>query len=102
MAISQDPALAKKGQSLFNSKACGTCHTVGKGRLVGPDLAGVTSRRDAAWLRSWLHDPPAMIASGDAVAVALLAEYKGVKMPNMELTDADIDALLAYTASKSK
>ena len=32
------------GQALF-VKTCGGCHTVGKGRRVGPDLTGVTTRR---------------------------------------------------------
>ena len=42
--LGQDPVA---GQQTFQS-VCVSCHTIGKGKLVGPDLAGVTERRDAA------------------------------------------------------
>src|SRR4030065_1033317 len=41
--------LAERGEGIFQQK-CSACHTVGGGRSVGPDLAGVTSTRDRAWL----------------------------------------------------
>ncbi|RMG13855.1 MAG: hypothetical protein D6731_11110 [Planctomycetota bacterium] len=82
------------GEAIFKAK-CLACHTRGKGDVVGPDLAGVTERRDEAWLRKWLKDPDSMLAS-DPTAKELLAKYKNVPMPNQNLSDADIDALLAY------
>jgi mono/diheme cytochrome c family protein len=94
-----DPALAKKGRSMFASKGCNGCHSVGGGKRAGPDLAGVSERRDAEWLKKFLKDPPTMLTS-DSLAMAMLAEYKNVKMPNMKLTDADIDALLNYIAEE--
>ena len=42
-AAESDPAI-----DLYVAK-CASCHTVGKGDRVGPDLAGVHTRRDAAW-----------------------------------------------------
>ncbi|MEM4658894.1 MAG: c-type cytochrome, partial [Candidatus Methanosuratincola sp.] len=30
--------LAEKGEKLFAEKGCAACHTIGKGKLVGPDL----------------------------------------------------------------
>jgi protein SCO1/2 len=68
--------------------------------LAGPDLAGVTTRRDLAWLKSWLKDPAAMLAS-DSIAQAMLAEAKGVKMPNVKLQDQEIEALIHYLAQES-
>jgi protein SCO1/2 len=96
-----DPTLAKAGQKTYTNKGCVTCHTIGRGRVAGPDLAGVVERRDLAWLKSWLKDPAAML-QGDSIAQAMLAESKGVKMPNVKLTDREIDALIHYMAAESE
>jgi cbb3-type cytochrome oxidase cytochrome c subunit len=96
-----DDNLAKRGKSLWLGRSCDGCHSIGKGRRAGPDLLGVTERRDAAWLKRWLKNPEAMLAS-DSVAQGLLAESKGVKMPNLKLSDQDIDALMNYVASESQ
>src|SRR5215469_15302682 len=40
------------GQALFR-KLCAPCHTIGVGDRIGPDLRGVTQRRDHAWLSSF-------------------------------------------------
>ena len=39
-------------KALFEQK-CAACHTIGKGRLVGPDLAGVNKRRSKKWLNNF-------------------------------------------------
>jgi cytochrome c2 len=96
-AASINPALAGRGKSLFTSRGCTGCHTVGKGKSAGPDLAGVTTRRTADWLKQWLKAPESMFDS-DSTAKALLAAAKGTKMPNMHLNDADIEALISYLA----
>jgi cytochrome c551/c552 len=92
-----DANLAKRGKSLFANKGCTACHTIGKGKLAGPDLMGVTQRRSEDWLKRWLKDPPAMIGS-DSIASAMVTEFKGVKMPNMKLNDSDVMALINYLA----
>lgn len=99
-----DKEKAKAGSKVFAAKACTGCHTVGKGRLAGPDLAGVIDRRGETWVRSWLKDPTPMFET-DETAKALLKEYNNVKMPNMKLTDEQIEQLLHYiveTGSKAK
>ena len=98
-----DATLAKRGKSLFASKGCNACHTIGKAgksTAAGPDLAGVTQRRSHDWLKRWLKDPTAMIGS-DSIADAMVVAAKNVKMPNMKLSDSDIDALMNYFASES-
>lgn len=40
------PYVSQAGQALF-VKACSSCHTIGQGDHVGPDLQGVTSRRSS-------------------------------------------------------
>lgn len=98
--VTVDANLAKKGKSLFNSRGCMTCHSIGKGRLAGPDLAGVVERRDLDWLKRWLKDTQGMLES-DTLAQRLLAESKGVKMPTVKLADREIDALIHYMAQES-
>lgn len=97
MARPSQPPLPE-GEALFASR-CAACHTIGGGRRVGPDLQGVTMRRDRDWLRRWISAPEQLIAAGDPTAVGLLAEY-GTPMPNMGLTAAEVDAVLAYLESQ--
>ncbi len=82
------------GQAVFEQR-CVVCHSVGSDRLVGPGLAGVTSRRDRDWLKRFIMRPDQMLASGDSIAARLLEEYL-VVMPNLGTTDAEADAILAY------
>jgi cytochrome c2 len=93
---SQSPASASSkgyrsqvdyGQALFIAKGCLTCHThqdtdqnasmqVG----IGPDLSNFQA--DAAFLRRWLADPGAI--------------KPDTAMPNLELGEAEIEALIAF------
>jgi protein SCO1/2 len=50
------PVNISKAKCMFESR-CTSCHTVGGGGRMGPDLAGVTERRDAAWLKRYLKEP---------------------------------------------
>lgn len=60
---------------------CQSCHTIGGGRLTGPDLKGVLERRERDWLVTYMLDPKAMIDSGDPYAQEILREARGVIMP---------------------
>jgi mono/diheme cytochrome c family protein len=86
------------GETIFQTK-CAACHTMGKGKLVGPDLKGVTARRDAQWLKSFIADPNKLFAANDPTAQQLLSESNNVRMPALGLTDAEVDALVAYLGS---
>ena len=74
---------------------CGACHSIGKGRLVGPDLKGVTERRDEAWLISFIRSSQTMVKDGDAEAVKIFDEYK-IPMPDNNFTDEQIIGILNY------
>ena len=92
------PAQAvSQGQALFQQQ-CIACHTIGGGKLVGPDLQGVTTRRMTDWLTRWLQDPPGMVAQKDPIATQLVQQYQS-QMPNLGLTAAQITALLDYLAN---
>lgn len=86
------------GKTLFTNQ-CATCHNKNmKDKLTGPALAGVEGRWESkAKLYAWIRNSQAVIASGDAYAVKLYNDYGKSQMtafPN--LTDADIDNILAY------
>jgi nitrite reductase (NO-forming) len=91
-ATPTDPG-AVRGKLSFESK-CLACHSIAGGDKLGPDLHGVTKRRDAAWLARWLKDPDAMLKS-DATAKALLGKYK-VPMPNQNLSDNEVHEFVEY------
>ncbi len=97
-AVAQDAAEA---QAYFDTN-CVACHTIGGGRLVGPDLHGVTERQSREWLVDFMVDPAKVLASGDAYAQELLAAANGVPMPQMPgLDNAMAHALLNLIAEKS-
>jgi nitrite reductase (NO-forming) len=95
-AASKNPtdADAAKGKANFEKK-CAACHSIGEGKKVGPDLAGITRHRDDAWLRRWLKSPEEVLKT-DAHAKEMLKEYGNVAMPNPNLTDAEIRQFLKY------
>jgi nitrite reductase (NO-forming) len=84
---------ALQGKMLFDTR-CLACHTIGKGPAVGPDLLGVTERREGRWITSWLRSPETMLAQDDT-AKALLARFQ-VPMPNQNLSEQDIQRLIRY------
>jgi protein SCO1/2 len=89
------PLTIDKGQFLFQSR-CQACHTIGGGDRIGPDLMGVTQRREHAWLARYLAEPEKMLAERDPVATGLFKKYKQVRMPNLDLGTEDVAALLSY------
>ncbi|GAB4556526.1 MAG: hypothetical protein Fur0016_17500 [Anaerolineales bacterium] len=97
-AFAKPSAQALDGETLFKEK-CAACHTVGGGDLVGPDLAGVTERRDRAWLAQWILAPDQALAAGDPIATELFNKYNKIPMPNLGLTPNQVDSLLAYLGS---
>lgn len=82
----------------FQTK-CLSCHTVGQGDDVGPDLKGVTKRRDKQWLIHFIQDSQTLIENGDPIANKLFIKYKKKKMPEHELTSEEAAQLLTYIES---
>jgi nitrite reductase (NO-forming) len=85
---------AVKGQLAFQSK-CLACHSIGQGKKLGPDLAGVTKHRSVDWLTRWLKEPEKMLQT-DADAKALLKEYNNIPMPNQALSDTEVKEYIKY------
>lgn len=89
-----------RGEDLFN-QTCVACHTIGGGRIVGPDLANVHTRRDESWILTFVKSPQSFANSGNAAAAALLAEFNGLVMPDQTLSDDDIRAVIGFIARTS-
>ena len=89
---------AQSGEQIFQS-FCASCHTIGEGKLVGPDLAGVTSRREASWLVRQIKEPDSLIAENDPIAMQLVKEANGMPMVRLGLTDAQVSAVISYLQS---
>ena len=89
-------ALAEVDGAQIFKQNCTACHTIGGGRLVGPDLDGIVAKRESSWLKRWINSSSELIASGDADAIAIFEEYNKVAMTDFYFEDEEMDALLAY------
>jgi len=85
---------AQDGATLF--KSCTACHSIGGGRMIGPDLKGITKRRTNDWLVSFIQSSSKLISSGDTDAKAIFKEYNNVPMPNNALTSEQINLILSH------
>lgn len=94
LAHAQMASARESGKALFQEH-CAACHSIGGGRLVGPDLAGVSNRYSETWLLKFTKSSQALVQSGDPKALALLDEYK-MDMPDQALSDEQIRKILAY------
>lgn len=94
------PQTADDGKVIFEQK-CASCHTIGGGVKVGPDLKGVTALRERDWLIRWLMVPDQMLQEGDPIATQLLQEYQNIPMPNLRVSETDAAALIAYMEAQS-
>ena len=99
-AVLREPPKVDGGEYLFRSR-CATCHTIGKGDGIGPDLANVTRRRDRSWVSRYIIEPDKMLEERDSVAVELFAKYKNVRMPNLSLGAGDVAVLLSHIEKAS-
>lgn len=85
---------AAKGYLLFQ-KNCIACHTIGGGDRVGPDLKGVTERREGEWLKKFIQYPTDMINAKDPIVMDLMKKYP-TPMVNMGLSEEDVEEILKY------
>ena len=65
----------------FFRQNCMNCHTIGGGRLTGPDLKNVSERKDREWLIGFMMDPKSAIDRGDPYALKIFEESRNVSMP---------------------
>ena len=99
LVSSQSALAAPDGQAIFKQK-CQACHSIGGGRLVGPDLKGISSKRDKDWLIRFISIPDRLIAQGDPIARDIVKEF-GMPMPNLGVTAEEAQAIMVYIDSLS-
>ena len=94
----------KNGEKLFKAN-CTACHALDK-QVVGPALGGVVEKvkteqgLDTDWLHKWIKDNKALRESGDKYANEIYEQFNKTEMQTFpNLTDADIDDILAYTTN---
>jgi mono/diheme cytochrome c family protein len=97
--LTPDTSEAQEAATTFRQN-CISCHTIGGGRLVGPDLKNVEERQSRAWLLDFIMDPRGVLASGDTYALNLKDAAGGVIMPPVvgltrERAEAILDLILA-------
>jgi len=88
------------GEEIFQSN-CAGCHTIGKGNSVGPDLSGVTIRREENWLIRQIKDPDGLVEEKDPIALQLLKEFN-MPMVALGLSDEEIKEIILYLKNLDK
>jgi mono/diheme cytochrome c family protein len=77
--LSLTTPVSAQDAAAFYEDNCAGCHTIGEGPGAGPDLQGVTSRRDRDWLIRFLLDPEAF--ASDPEVARMIKEADGQAMP---------------------
>jgi len=100
--ISTEPTAISAGENLFNAN-CKACHRV-KTKLVGPALAGVYDRAPSIdWIKAFIKNSSAVIASGDAYANQVYNDYGKTQMTAFSsFKDEDIMNILAYVKAEAE
>jgi cytochrome c2 len=102
VAGATSPAAAQDAADYFRDN-CISCHTIGGGRLTGPDLKNVTQRKERAWLVQFLQSPQAMMDKADSYALKLQEEARGVVMPVVPgMSPGVAELLLTLIEAESK
>jgi len=85
-----------ESKKIFNQR-CTACHTFGHGVKVGPDLKGVTARRQRPWLLKFIRSSQTVIGNGDPVATTLFEQFKRQRMPDWtDLSEKQVNEILDW------
>jgi protein SCO1 len=83
------------GEYLFKS-LCSSCHSVGQGNKIGPDLAAALEAHGRTWMAEYTLAPDVVRAKKDRIATMLAARYPEVRMPNLSLNAGEVETILKY------
>jgi cytochrome c551/c552 len=91
--------VAQNGEAIFREN-CARCHSLTKD-LTGPALLGIQQRvSDKKLLAAWIHNSPAVLATGNKYFNDLFTRFNRTPMPPFpNLTDAEMDALITYIST---
>ena len=88
-------ALAAQGKELLSRRGCLGCHSIGGGRVIGPDLIGVAAKYARDSLVRWIHDPQGIYR--ERGHKPLNAGY--AEMPDLNISQQEAEAIAAYLLS---
>lgn len=81
------------GKDVWHRRNCINCHTLlGEGAYYAPDLTQIATQRGAAYLKEFLKEPSKFYSE----------ERDGRLMPNLKLSDGEIDHLIAFLSWVSR
>lgn len=95
-------AISQTSEDEKNFQQCKACHTIGGGKLVGPDLKGITDLREEAWLISFIQNSQEMIQAGDELAIEVFNDNLKIPMPAHNLTNDQVKGILSFIANNGK
>ncbi len=101
VVILVNPVWAQSAAEDFKM-GCAACHTIGGGKIIGPDLAGIHQRRPAEWLVRFVVSSQSLVQEGDPEAKKIFAEFNGLVMPDAPFPEARVEAVLSYIASRGE
>ena len=92
---------SQDGASIFK-KNCGACHTIGHGKIVGPDLKGADKKHDIKWMTEWIKSSQTMInVKKDPAAVQLFNDNNKMMMTDQPLSDEEVKTVVAYIGTET-
>jgi cytochrome c2 len=83
------------GEKMFNT-ICSSCHSIGGGKSIGPDLKYIHKRRTYQWFSDFTRNPQAMLKKGDACAQCIADKYNMAIMPPQTVSDKEMLSLWKY------
>lgn len=93
---SAQTAKVDAGKQIYTAQKCGTCHQIaGSGGKLASALDGVGAKLSEADIRKWMTHTAEMEATLKTKPKMPMSTY----MKSKKLTDADVDALVAYMMS---
>lgn len=100
--FSNSNAIAQESDSATFKSVCAACHTIGGGKLIGPDLVNIQDRHPEDWIIKFVKSSQTVIKSGDKYADSIYKAYNQVLMPDHpNLSDAQVKGLMAYIKTQS-
>lgn len=101
MLATAGSTIAQDGGQLFKQN-CAVCHSIGKGKLVGPDLKGTHSKYEEEWLLKWIKSSQSLVKKKDPLAVKAFNDNNQIPMPDQNLPDGDIKAIIGFIKAESE
>lgn len=103
VSLGLTPSAQSQERAEYFKINCSSCHRIGGGRLIGPDLKGATFRKDRKWLVEFILDPMEKLNSGDPYAMKLQKEAKGaVMIPVPGMTRKLAEGMLDFIQAESE